>query len=134
VVALDKVSGEVIWKTMFAANFTQPSYAPIVVAEVGGVRQYIQNTSRQLISVAASDGRLLWNYSRVSSPTANMAYVLVRDDRLFVTTGFGMGCARLRIIVEKDTARVEEVYFNRSFQNLYGGIVQIGDYVYAVHR
>jgi outer membrane protein assembly factor BamB len=133
VVALDKVSGKVIWKTILAANFTQPSHAPIVVAEVGGVRQYIQNTSRQLISVAASDGRLLWNYSRVSSPTANMAYVLVRDDHLFVTTGFGMGCARLRIIMEKDSARVEEIYFSRSFQNLYGGIVQIGDHIYAGH-
>jgi outer membrane protein assembly factor BamB len=132
-VALDKSTGEVIWKTKLPDNFTQPSHAPIVVADVGGVRQYIQNTSQQLIGIAASDGRLLWNYKRVSSSIANMAYVLVRDDHLFVTTGFGMGCARLRIVAEKNAIRVEEIYFSKNFQNLYGGIVQIGDHAFAGH-
>jgi outer membrane protein assembly factor BamB len=60
-VALNKLTGEVLWKSAVPADLS-PSYSPMVVAEVGGVRQYVHNLNRALVGIAATDGKLLWRY------------------------------------------------------------------------
>src|SRR5439155_24721085 len=62
VVALDKKTGNVLWRSK---EFTDaPHYASLIVAEIGGVRQYIQLTAASVAGIAAADGKLLWRASR----------------------------------------------------------------------
>src|SRR5579872_3022014 len=62
VVALNKKTGDVIWQSK---EFTDAAhYSSLVVAEPGGVRQYIQLTPTSVAGIAAADGKLLWRAPR----------------------------------------------------------------------
>src|SRR5438093_4015302 len=62
IVALDKKTGAVVWRSK---SFDDPAaYSSIIIAEIGGVRQYIQLTGASVAGIAAEDGRLLWRAPR----------------------------------------------------------------------
>src|SRR4029077_16318334 len=77
IVALDKKTGEVIWKCAVPVDDTSAHYSSIVVAEVGGIRQYVQLLAAGVVGVAAKDGRFLWKYERLGRNTANIPTPIV---------------------------------------------------------
>jgi outer membrane protein assembly factor BamB len=131
-VALDKHTGKIRWKSALPAGLS-PSHSPMVIAEVGGLRHYVQNLGGGHVGIAAKDGKLLWQYKKVSSGTANMATPSVHGDQVFVTSGFNSGSALLQLVPENDLLAVKELYHTRDFQSCYGGIVALGGNVYAGH-
>lgn len=126
VVALDKMTGNVLWKSKMddPAGYSSP-----VVVESGGVRQYVVFTARGVVGVAASTGELLWRYDKVSNRTANIATPLFKNGHLFVSSDYGTGCALLR--VADKTGKAAEVYFNQDMKNHYSSSVLVGDHLYG---
>jgi outer membrane protein assembly factor BamB len=130
--ALNKKDGSVRWKAKVPGG-NQAGYASVVIAEVGGVRQYIQFLGSGVVSVATRDGRFLWRYKGnvggVSSATP-----IVHDGCVFTTssgtTGAG-GDALLRLIARGGNVAAKEVYLVRSITNFHGGVLRIGDYLYG---
>src|SRR5204863_1490108 len=53
--AVFKATGEKIWQTKDLSDSGQ--YASPIVAEIGGVRQYIQLTYKSVVGVGAGDGK-----------------------------------------------------------------------------
>jgi hypothetical protein len=104
-----------------------------VVAEFAGVRQFVQNLGGGLVGIRASDGKLLWQYDKVSSRTANMATPAVRGDTVFAVSGYNTGCALLQLVRRDGSFEVKELYFDRNFQSLYGGMILLGEHAYAGH-
>ena len=68
VVALDKQTGKVIWKS----ESDGAGYSSAVVQRVGGTQQAVFFTATRAVGVDVNDGRLLWSYPRVAnaSPTS----------------------------------------------------------------
>lgn len=136
-VALDKETGELIWKC--AVGDLGPkgrdgaAYTSMVVADIDGVRQYITIVGRGAIGVDAKTGRLLWSYNPIANRTANIPTPIVRDRFVFVTTSYKTGSALLKLTRKGDTFDAEEVYFltPREFENHHGGVVLVGDYLYG---
>ncbi len=134
-VALDKRNGEVIWKAKMP-NCGGAGYASVVVAEVGGVRQYVTLFRKGLVSVRARDGKMLWCYERIANGTANIPTAIVKGDLVFTSTGYGTGAALLRMVPTGDGGvTVQEEYFlkGNKLQNHHGGMVLVGDYLYGGH-
>lgn len=136
-VALDKTSGSVLWTCQPGAD-SGAGYASIVIADIGGIRQYITLLGKDLglIGVDAASGKLLWNYAKASNGTANIPTAVVRDDYVFTSTGYNAGAALLKLIPDgKGGIRAEEQYFLKGaqLQNHHGGVVMIGDYIYGGH-
>jgi outer membrane protein assembly factor BamB len=136
-VALDKNTGEVLWKAAVPRT-GGAGYASIVVADVAGIRQYIQllGQSGGLVGISARDGKLLWRYNRMANGTANIPTPIVHDNYVFCATGYNKGSALLKL--EPDGAggiKAQEVYFlsGSEFQNTHGGMVLVGDYIYGGH-
>jgi outer membrane protein assembly factor BamB len=134
--ALDKRTGAVRWQAV-KPEYNTAGYASAVVAEAGGVRQYIQFVGSGLMGVAARDGRLLWTYNRhiggVSSGTP-----IVHDGYVFSSAsgveGAG-GDALLRLSPDgKGGVQATEVYLVRSIVNLHGGVVRVGEFLYGTTR
>src|SRR5262249_38808234 len=100
-VALDKKSGKVLWKCP-ARPRTSPTagYSSPVVAEIGGLRQYVQLADAGVIGVSAKDGRLLWLYDKLGSNTANIPTPTVLGDFVFCAAGYGKGGALLKLKVK----------------------------------
>jgi outer membrane protein assembly factor BamB len=134
IVALDKKTGKTIWKAE-SPGHGGAAYASIVVAEVGGIRQYIQLMGRGLIAVDAKDGRHLWSYNRIANGTANIPTPIVKDNYVFCSTGYNSGAALLKLTPSSGGIDVEEVYFlsHDTLQNHHGGMVLVGDHIYCGH-
>jgi outer membrane protein assembly factor BamB len=127
VVAFNKSDGSVLWRS----ESDRAGYSSAVVAEVAGVRQYILLTGEAGIGLRASDGKLLWRYTKVSNRTANIATPIVRGDYVFLSSDYGTGCALLKLSREGEGIRAQEVYFSRDMRNHYSSSVLVGDYLYG---
>lgn len=136
-VALDKKTGELIWKCAMpdigSRGKDGAGYATIVVAEIEGVRQYITIVGRGAIGVEATSGQFLWGYNRIANRVANIPSAVVRDNLVFVTTSYSTGSALLRLTRSGRQFDVEERYFlgPDQFENHHGGVVLLGDYLYG---
>lgn len=137
--ALDKKTGEVIWKCAIPdlgkKGADGAGYSSAVVADICGVRQYVQMVGRGVIGVEAATGRFLWGYNRVANNVANITSPAVHGDYVFATTAYNTGSALLKINRDGRAFRADEVYFihSRDFQNHHGGIVLLDGYVYGGH-
>ncbi len=139
-VAMNKKTGEVIWKVnvgdLGGKGKDGAGYSSIVVANIAGVRQYITLVGRGGIGVAAENGKLLWSYNKAANTVANITTPLVKDDLVFLSSAYnnGSGCVRLTSDGQGGV-KAEEIYFldARTFQNHHGGVVLVGDHVYGGH-
>lgn len=129
-VALDKKTGETIWKCAIPVKSTQAGYSSIVIAEVGGVKQYVQLLNGGLVGVS-TDGKPLWQYEKLGPNTANIPTPVVLDDHILSVAGYGKGGALLKLTASGNEVKADEVYFKHELTNKHGGVVVVGDYVYG---
>lgn len=137
-VALNKKTGDVLWKAAMPADPGKKGkdgagYSGAVISTGAGVKQYLTLAGRGLVSVRAGDGKTLWTYNPVANGTANIPTPLAWDDYVFTSSGYGTGAALLHLKKDGDNVVAEEQYFLKAseFQNHHGGMVRIGDYIYA---
>ena len=128
IVALNKKTGDVIWRSK---GFTDaPHYSSLIVAEIGGVRQYIQLTAESVVGVAAADGKVLWVAPR-KGRTAVIPTPIYSDGFVYVSSGYGVGCNLFKITEAGGKFTAAEVYANKVLGNKTGGVIKIGDFVYG---
>jgi outer membrane protein assembly factor BamB len=127
--ALDKKTGAVIWRSRGLTDAA--AYSSMIVAEVGGIRQYIQMTSAGVVGVAARDGRLLWHSGEATNGTAIIPTPVCHDGYVYVTSGYHAGCALIKLAPDAHGLRAETVYSNKTMVNQHGGVVRVGELVYG---
>jgi outer membrane protein assembly factor BamB len=129
--ALDKRTGKVLWRSK---GLTAPAiYSSIIVADVHGVREYIQRTGAGVAGVAAKDGRVMWQ-SDQNGHGISVSTPIFHDDCVYTTTSYGNGCGLLRVTKEGSRQRAETLYdpkARRVMFNHHGGVVLVGDYLYG---
>ena len=81
----------------------------------------------------ASDGKLLWRYTRVANGTANIA-TPTSPNKVFYSSDYGTGGVLLGLRAEGGEVRAQEIYFTREMQNHHGGIVLVGGYLYGFNN
>lgn len=127
IVALDKITGNVVWQTK---DFTDEAhYSSLVAAEIEGVRQYIQLTSEHVVGVG-TDGKVLWKTVR-KGKTAVIPTPVVQGNTVFVTSGYGAGCNLFAVTKTNGAFSVRQVYAERNMSVHHGGAVRVGDLVYG---
>jgi outer membrane protein assembly factor BamB len=129
-VALDKNTGATIWKCAIPLKSPQAGYSSIVVADVGGVKQYVQLLDGGVAGVS-TDGKPLWQYEKLGPNTANIPTPIVLNDRILAVAGYGKGGALLKLTASGKEVKAEEIYFKHELTNKHGGIVVVGDYAYG---
>ena len=128
IVALDKRNGNLIWKS----QSDKASYCSAIVADIGGVRQYILMTAEAAVGLRAKSGELLWRYGRVANQHGiNVASPIVQDEFVFLSSDYGTGCALLRLSSQAGGIKAEEIYFTRNMRNHYSSSVLVGDHLYG---
>jgi outer membrane protein assembly factor BamB len=148
--ALQKKTGEVIWKAAVPAGAgggggrmrlppNAAAYASAIVADVGGIKQYIQFIGGGLVGVAAKDGKLLWQYNGVTG-TTNCTTPLFHDDCVLVSASGGgrgggtSGAALVKLTANNGGVTAKEVYRINLLANHHGGVVRVGDAVYGTNN
>lgn len=130
VVALNKKTGALVWKCAVTGG-ARAGYASIVVAEVGGVRQYVTYTGDGLFGVEAKTGKFLWRYDKTTGQMGLSAMTPVVSDGLVFSGNDRLGGAAVRILFEGDAAKADEVYRGMKLPRMLGGAVLVGEYLYG---
>jgi outer membrane protein assembly factor BamB len=128
-VALNKKTGEVIWKSL-VNDSGDAAYASAIVVEAGGVKQYVQFLAKGVVGVDAKTGRCLWRYDDTAkSGMANIPTPVAHDG--FVYSASGQGGALVQLKAADGAVRANQVYLNKKLPNRIGGAVRVGDYLYG---
>lgn len=129
VVALDKLTGQLIWRSSGISEGAH--YSSAVLAEVGGVPQIIQFARESVFGVTLDEGKLMWKYSGANNGTANVATPIVESDHVFASSSYGTGGGLAKISTDGESQKADEVYFDKKMANHHGGIIKVGDYMYG---
>jgi len=157
-VALDKLTGKTIWKAQvpsgsdagsagpggrpggfgggrggFGGGSGGAAYSSAIVFDFDGVRQYVQLTSRALISVAASDGKFLWQYDKPANRFGIIcATPIYHDGMVFASSAYGAGGGLVKLSKDANGGvKAEEVYATTDMQNHHGGMILLDGYLYG---
>jgi len=107
-VALDKTNGSVVWKS----GDDGAGYATPVIATIGGKRTAVLFKADALVGLDAKDGRELWRSPWKTSYAVNAATPIVVGDRIFISSGYGSGCA----LIEISGGRAVEKWRNKNLK------------------
>jgi outer membrane protein assembly factor BamB len=128
-IALDKNSGAVVWQSKEWTDLG--GYSSPIVAEVAGVRQYIQTTRQGVAGIAAKTGKLLWSANVAGNNVAVVPTPVYRNNIVYVTSGYNAGCGAIRLTKKGNNFRTEVLYSNKDVSNHHGGVVLVGDHIYG---
>ena len=125
IAAYDKATGKLRWQSKEFTDGAQ--YSSIVSATINGEKQYVQLTMQSIVGISAKDGALLWQHG-FPGRVAVIPTPIVRDNQVYVTAGYKIGCIAIRI---EPGNKVTPVYQNKVMQNHHGGVILVGDYLYG---
>jgi hypothetical protein len=126
--AVFKATGENIWQSKGFSDGAQ--YASPIMAEIAGVRQYIQLTYKNIVGVSAGDGKVLWR-APFKGDTAVIPTPIYSDGFVYACAGYGVGCVLVKISEAGGKFEAAQVYANKVMVNHHGGVVKVGDYTYG---
>ncbi|HEY8505485.1 MAG TPA: PQQ-binding-like beta-propeller repeat protein, partial [Gemmataceae bacterium] len=127
-VALNKKTGEVVWKSPIG---DVAGYASPIAVRVGGRKQYVQFLHDGVVGVDADSGKFSWRYARTADKQANMMTPVFHDGFVFSAAG-RTGGGLIRLVAKGGGVEVEEVYFSpRTMAVSMGGAVRVGDHLYG---
>jgi len=124
IVALNKADGSAIWKS----QSDEAGYSSAMPLQVNGGTQVIFFTATRVVGLDLNDGRLLWDYTRPSNDTANVATPIVKANRVFISSDYGTGGGVVEI---KPDNKAQEIWFTRDMRNHHSSSVLVGDYLYG---
>jgi len=127
--ALNKASGEVLWKSEVPGGDVA-DYASIMSVEAGKVKQYVQFLRGGVVGVDAKSGKVLWRYERTVDKGANILTPVVAGDRVF-TAGSRTGGGLVELKVDGDKVEAKEVFFERGLGASIGGAVLVDGHLYG---
>jgi outer membrane protein assembly factor BamB len=125
VVALNKNDGKLIWKSQSDGA----AYSSAIAFGSGNTRTILHLTEDGAVGLRASNGELLWRYTKVANRTANVATPIFQGGLAFFSTDYGTGAALLKL--DNAGANATEVYFTRDMRNHYSSSVLVGDHLYG---
>jgi outer membrane protein assembly factor BamB len=129
--ALDKRTGEPIWKSHVARD-NGAGYASPIVIQAAGHKQYVHFLQSGPIGVDAESGKVLWHANKAANGVANCATPIFSDDCVFVSSAYGAGCALVKLVKDgPDGVKADVAYANKKMQNHHGGMILLDGYLYG---
>jgi outer membrane protein assembly factor BamB len=129
-VALDPATGNPLWKALTPEK-DRPGYASAAVAEVGGVRQYVQFTGSGTVGIRADDGKFLWRENSAANSSANCSSPQVAGDLVFTSSSYGIGGALVKLTASHSTVTAKLVYRTHDMSSHHGDMVIVDGLLYG---
>ncbi len=133
VIALDKMSGELVWKSE-SLQAQRSNLTPLLIDHCG--REYIITATRtHMISVDTSNGEIMWTYHyNVLDEQEQNTTILTNtptysDSCLWISSGWDKESVMLEIA--PDGKSVSEKYVDQTFDNQNHGVVLLDGYLYG---
>jgi len=128
-VKLDKMTGKTVWVAKDLSDTA--AYSSIVVADVQGVRTYMTFTADAGVGIRASDGKLMFRYTKAANDVANVATPIYADNKVFFSSAYDTGGGLVDLTAQDGELKAKEIYFTRNMKNHHGGMVLVDGYLYG---
>ncbi|MHC4396189.1 MAG: PQQ-binding-like beta-propeller repeat protein [Planctomycetota bacterium] len=123
-IALDKKNGSIIWE-----SGKEPSgYATAVPFKMDNQKCIALFGFREIVGLAAATGKELWRYPWQTKHDVNAADPIIVGNMVFISSGYGEGCALLKI----QGGNATKVWRNKNMRNKMNGCVLWKGYIYGV--
>ena len=129
-VALDKRTGSVVWKSLLSGG-DMGSYASAMVATVAGKRQVIQYLGKGLVGLDLATGAFLWRFDKTLDTRFGMHALtpVISESMIYSAAATSGGVAKIQ--ESGSTFTASTVYIERKLPSTIGGAVKVGKYVYG---
>jgi outer membrane protein assembly factor BamB len=130
VVAYDKVSGERRW----SALDDSAAYSSPMLVTLAGIPQLLVVTKTRAVALQPHTGTFLWEFPWiVLHNNRNIAQpIVVGPNRVFLSAGYGTGCALIEVAPTNTTWSVAEVWRNKNLKNKFTSSVLWQDHIYGL--
>lgn len=120
-VALDASDGKILWR----AESDLASYASPVAFGAPGQRRVLVMAGEEAVCLRVADGKALWRHPWRPRYPNNCSDPIVSGDKVFLSSGYGQGCALLQIGPGKPTVLWQNRYLKTHIDSpvLWGGHV-----------
>lgn len=130
VVALNKKTGELVWKCA-VPDGSAAGYSSVIVAELSGVKQYVQFLASGLMGIDPSNGQLLWRYEKTGKGSPAVIITPLVSEGMIYSGAFRATTALIKLAKKDGAFTVEEIYANGKLPVGLGGVVKVGDHFYG---
>jgi outer membrane protein assembly factor BamB len=96
IIAFDQATGKEIWRAPNPAKELM-SHSSLMPATIGGVKQYLYLTMKNLTGIAAEDGKLLWSIPFPGRIVTVPSPISIGDGRIFITSGYEAGSMMVQV-------------------------------------
>src|SRR5438128_10931422 len=132
-VALNKNTGSVVWRCIVPSldeNIAgEPAgYASIIIAQTGGIKQYVQFLHDGVVGVDAKTGKFLWRDDRTKDVAANIPTPVFHDGYVFSGGGRTAG-ALVKLTAANGGVEATPVYLEKKLATGIGGAIRLGDHL-----
>ena len=129
VAAYDRATGKRLWSTM---GDMQAYSSPMLVTLLG-VPQIVFFSSSRLVGLSADGSKELWEYPWPVMNGINATQpIVVGDNRLFLSSGYGAGAAVIELSKASDRLTVREVWRNTRMKNRFASSVLHEGVIYGL--
>jgi outer membrane protein assembly factor BamB len=129
VVAYERRTGARAW----SALGDQQAYASPMLVTLAGVRQILVFSASRVMGLSPERGELLWEYPWKTHGETNIAQPLViGDNRVFISSGYGVGAAVVELGVAEGRWSVREVWRNTRMKNKFTSSVLQDGFIYGL--
>lgn len=128
-VALNKLSGEVLWE----AEAENQAYMSPFTAMLAGQKQIILGAANEMQGRSMEGGSLLWSVPWNINYNNNISQPVVVDDQhLFVSGGYGHGCGLIKLTSENDALKADLIWENKHLKNKFTSSVLHEGHLYGL--
>jgi outer membrane protein assembly factor BamB len=131
VVALDRLTGQKVWSQKALGQLE--AYNSPIVAKRGTRDLLLTFSEMAFLGIDGQSGELLFTHKMDTAGNLHGNIPVLNGNDLIYTEGDGNRTVKLTLA--EDGSSVSEVWRNRSFDNIMGGVVRLGDKIYGTaHR
>lgn len=135
-VAYDCQSGERVWRGGDVdASYSSPHFAAFQTPQI------LNFNADGLFAHEAQSGRVLWSHAWISNPAErnNVCQPVPlpsgdgqSDEQVFISSGYGKGCALLDVPQNGQDFAVRERWRNQNLKAKFSSVVRRGDHIYGL--
>lgn len=123
-VALKKQTGEVIW----GGDPGTCGYASPVPFKMRGKQAVAIFGQKELMAIDAVSGKVLWQFPWQTRYDVNAADPVIIGDSMFISSGYGRGCA----LLDFSGGKPRKVWENKNMSNHFSSSVALDGHIYGI--
>jgi outer membrane protein assembly factor BamB len=118
---------------VWSALDDQSAYSSPMLVRLGGMEQLLIFTATRVVGLTTDGARLLWEFPWATQTGINPSQPLVvGEDRVFISTGYGMGAVMLQVARDGEAFTVRELWRTNRMKNQFTSSVLHEGYIYGL--